>query len=311
MKILAIGDLHGKMPAIKKIDFDCIVLVGDICDDSKLGKYYRKWFKLLKDNKEDTPTAQELMIKDVGLSGVKKMHTQSIKKGNEILKYLDSFGKPIFMVAGNWDQSYGETRIQENNKSNYGAYKSFYDYYLGDEINPKLIKGLKNIKNCMFHCHEFQGINFFGYGLSSAAEKLDMVIKKNKEIVRGRKLNKMEIARLRKAYNKIPNKLKSRYVTRKNKKLPTIFISHNIPNNTKLDLIKDKKSYAYGKHLGSTIAREFCLKFKPTVCIGGHIHEGKGKDKIEKTIIINPGMDKVLVEVNEKIGKVKSIKFIE
>jgi len=81
MKILAIGDLHGKMPAIKKIDFDCIVLVGDICDDSKLNKYYRKWFKLLKDNKEDTPTAQELMIKDVGLSGVKKINTQSIKKG--------------------------------------------------------------------------------------------------------------------------------------------------------------------------------------------------------------------------------------
>ena len=95
-------------------------------------------------------------------------------------------------------------------------------------------------------------------------------------------------------------------------KFPLIFISHNIPYNTKLDIGKDKNSYAYKKHLGSYVARKFCEKYQPLLCVGGDVHEGKGKDKIGKTILINPGFGKdaqVLIELNQEKGKIKKIEF--
>ena len=98
----------------------------------------------------------------------------------------------------------------------------------------------------------------------------------------------------------------------RNKKLQTIFISHNIPVKTKLDIVKNKNSHANGMHLGSSIARKFCEKYKPLICIGGHIHEGMGKDKIGKTLLINPGYGvdaQVLINVDEDKCKVRSAKF--
>jgi len=55
-----------------------------------------------------------------------------------------------------------------------------------------------------------------------------------------------------------------------------------------------------------------CLRHKPLLCIGGHIHEGYGKDKIGETILINAGYGRdaqVLVDLNEKTGKIRKIKF--
>lgn len=303
MKILAIGDLHGRKPKIHFKDFDCIVQVGDVCDDSKLGKYWRFWFQLLKVHGEDTPSAEELMLSDIGEYGIKRMEEDSLLVGRKILKYLNSFGKPVFFVPGNWDQSWGDTKIENPEASNYAYFKSWFDRFLGKNANSKLVKGLKNVKDCQFKNHEFNEINFLGYGLSNNQERIVTKPKK--------KLTKLEIKKLDKTYFKTMGILSNLYNSI-NKKLPVFFISHNIPYNTKLDIVKDKKSYAHGKHLGSYIARKFCEKYQPLICVGGHVHEGVGKDKIRKTILINPGFGEnaqVLIDVDEKIGMVKSIKF--
>ena len=304
MKILVIGDLHGRKPRIHFKDFDCIIQVGDVCDNSKIGLYIKEWFELLKKEETSFMESDQFIISKIGKKELKKLEKESLEKGREILKYLNSFGKSTFMVAGNWDYSYGPSKIKGINKSDYNYRKSFYDWYLGDKINPKLVQGLKNIKCCMYRNHVFSGINFLGYGLSSGAE----LLKK-----KGRKLNvsKKQFEVLKRSLNKIFNKLSFAYKKR-NKTLPLIFISHNIPYNTKLDVVKDKNSYAYKKHLGSWIARKFCEKYKPLLCIGGHIHEGKGKDKIGKTIVINPGFGKdaqVLIDLDEEKGKVRKIEF--
>ena len=304
MKILVIGDLHGRKPRIHFKDFDCIIQVGDVCDDSKISPYIKEWFKLLK-KEEISMTDEDFIISKIGKKNFKRYERESLKKGKEILKYLDSFGKPIFMVAGNWDQSYGPSKIKNLDKSDYNYMKAFYDWYLGDKINSKLIKGLKNIKDCMHRNHESFGVNFLGYGLSSGGENL----RRGNSI----KLNvsKNEFEKLRKSLGKIFNKLSVAYKKR-NKKFPTIFISHDIPYNTKLDVVKDKKSYAYKKHLGSYTARRFCEKYQPLLCIGGHVHEGKGKDKIGKTTVINAGFGKdanVLIDLDEKRGKIRKIEF--
>jgi len=304
MKILVIGDLHGIKPKIHFKDFDCIIQVGDVCDDSKIGPYYKKYFELLNKNKDLDLSLDDFFIKELGKRKYALYEKQSLEKGREILRYLNSFGKPIFMVAGNWDQSYGETKIKDMDKSDYHYMKAFYDWYLGDKINLKLVKGLKNIKDCMYENHEFNNFNFLGYGLSNGPEKVMKDSKKSK-------MSKNEKIKLKNVFNKIFNKLLSAYKKR-NKKFPVIFISHNIPYNTKLDIGKDKKSYAYKKHLGSYIARKFCEKYQPLLCVGGHVHEGKGKDKIGKTILINPGFGKhaqVLIDLDEEKGKIRKIEF--
>jgi Icc-related predicted phosphoesterase len=303
MKILVIGDLHGRKPKIHFKEFDCIIQVGDVCDDRKLSPYWKLWFHLLKELGEDAPSAEELILSDVGEKGYKKLEKDSLFEGRKIIEYLNSFGKPVFFVPGNWDQSFGETNVQNPEISNYLYYKSWFERFFGKETNSKLIKGLKNIFDCQIKNNYFNKINFIGYGLSNNQEK---IINKPK-----RSLNKLEIKKLNKIYFKIFNKLSNIYQSR-NKKFPTIFISHNIPYNTKLDIIKDKKSYAYNKHLGSYIAKEFCEKYQPLICIGGHVHEGKGKDKIGKTTVINPGFGEkaqVLIDIDENKGKIRSIKF--
>ncbi len=307
MKILIIGDLHGRKPTIKLKDFDAIVLIGDICDDRDIAPLYKKWFRKLASEDNSFLNFEEFAERE--LKSKTKLYSyevKSLKRGAEILRYIDSIGKPVFMVAGNWDQSYGRTRIENMDKNDYNYFKAFYDFWQGDKINPTLMNGLTNVENCMFCCHEFGGINFVGYGLSSRPEDLG-----DRREMRDIKLNKIELGKLKRAYIKIQNKLGDAYKNRKNKKLPTIFITHNIPHKTKLDLIKDKGSYVFGKHLGSTVARKFCSKFKPMICIGGHIHDCRGKDKIGKTVVINPGMGNVLIEFDEKKGRIKRIEFVK
>lgn len=303
MKILVIGDLHGRKPKIHFKDFDCIIQVGDFCDDSKFRPYIQKWFKALKKDRENTPSADAFIINKVGKSGLMKLEKNSLEVGRKILEYLNSFGKPVFIVPGNWDQSYGSTKIKNPDKDDYSYMKYFYDSWMSKRINPKLTRGLKNIRDCQFRNYEFNGINFFGYGLSSAYE----------DYKRKRKLNlsKSQHEILKKSYFNLIKKLFSSYSKRK-KKFPTIFISHNIPRNTKLDVVNNKESHAHGMHLGSSLARKFCEKYKPLICVGGHVHEGKGKDKIGKTLLINPGFGEnaqVLIELDENKGEIKSVRF--
>ncbi|MCK5342685.1 MAG: metallophosphoesterase [Candidatus Heimdallarchaeota archaeon] len=306
MRILVVGDLHGKMPVIREKNFDCMVVVGDVCDDSVLGAFYREFFINERAKGKGWKVKTYVENKVGGKERLEDLWEDSLKVGKEILKYLDSFGKPIFMVAGNWDSSYGKTRLKDRDRNSYSLMKVFYDYYLGDRINPKLVRGLENIQDCMFRCHEFNGINFIGYGLSSAPEKFELSsARKN---LSG--FSVLQEAKLRMAEKKIRDKLNVGYLKRKNKELPCFFISHNVPYGIKLDVIFKKDSVRRGDHMGSTIARDFCLKFKPEVCVGGHVHEGKGEDRIGKTFVLNPGMGQVLLEFNEIRGKVKKVKFI-
>ena len=63
----------------------------------------------------------------------------------------------------------------------------------------------------------------------------------------------------------------------------TILVSHNPPRDTVCDAINDSL------HVGSTAVREFIEKEQPDLCLCGHIHEGRGEDRIGKTLVLNPG----------------------
>lgn len=304
MKILVIGDLHGLTPRIHFKNFDAIIMTGDIASDKDFRPFYNEWFSAIKKG-EDFEDVDTFILKKVGRKGLKKLENKSLEVGNKILKRLDKFGKPIFFVPGNWDQSYGKTKIKDMNKSDFHYRKAFMDFFMGDKTNSRISKGIKNFKDTPFHLHEFMGVNIIGYGLSSAPE--DFVGKSSRKIG----FNKKEKVALNKLYKKLERKLFHSYEKR-NKNLPTIFLTHNVPYNTKLDKIVNKDSPGNGKHVGSFLARRFINRFKPLICIGGHVHEHFGKDKIGRTTVINAGFGRdasVLIDVDEKKGKIKKIEF--
>jgi len=75
--------------------------------------------------------------------------------------------------------------------------------------------------------------------------------------------------------------LNGTYTECKNRKL--IFLSHNPPKNTDLDMTRP------GIHVGSSSVRDFIDHRNPLLVICGHIHEAQGIHKISETTIVNPG----------------------
>ncbi len=71
-----------------------------------------------------------------------------------------------------------------------------------------------------------------------------------------------------------------RMVSKASKK---VFVPHSPPYGTTLDIIHN------GIHVGSTAVRDFIEDAQPDVVICGHIHEGRGRDTIDKTEIVNCG----------------------
>ena len=115
MKILVLGDLHGKIPKlkIKKTDFDCIVQIGDICGHPMMEKLWKSFFKFLKKNPETKFI--DYIKQTYGWKKYYKIEEESLVFGSRVMDFLNSLGKPVFFVPGNYDCSYGKSRINKEN----------------------------------------------------------------------------------------------------------------------------------------------------------------------------------------------------
>jgi uncharacterized protein len=79
----------------------------------------------------------------------------------------------------------------------------------------------------------------------------------------------------------------------KNKKYRLVLVTHAPPFGTKID---DKNEYE--GHVGNRSITEFILRHRPVFAVSGHIHETAGReDKINNTILINPGPDGMLIDL--------------
>ena len=86
-----------------------------------------------------------------------------------------------------------------------------------------------------------------------------------------------------------------------------IMVCHTPPKDTAIDIIRS------GIHVGSSTVRDFIVQYKPDVCISGHIHESRGKDKVGDTIVLNAGMfrDGWYIEVAiDKGGLSAELKYV-
>jgi len=296
-KFLIIGDLHGNKPKIHFNDFDAIIAPGDFCSDKEVRKLALLWKKA---NKKKKIAFEKFIEKSIGKKKFNEIEIKSLEDGRRILEYLNSFGKPVFIIPGNWDQSYNDS--YEKMPKDYAKYViKFFKFYMGKRTNPRLTYNLNNIIDCQMKIVNYRNLQFIGYGLCSGTELSN---------------DRAEKLKFAKSYSKvievynILEKMVFDLFKNCDKNKSVIFLSHNVPYKTKLDILINKKSELHEKHMGSSLARKAIIKFKPLVCVGGHMHEHFGKDKLCNTICINAGFgSEVNTLLTIKNGKIKSVKF--
>jgi len=280
MKILVLGDFHGRLlegikGIIKKNKIDMIISVGDYCPF-----VYRKlWFKHCYGKEIE-------LWQIIGKDKTRKLVERDLELGERVLKELNNLEVPVFTVVGNLDYIGYNDVLDLKQKNHWKWYEQdFFD---------KMIKKYKNIKRFDYDFIKFSDLILIGaYGQTFPGKVRSRAFRKHKMIL-GRLFNRFK---------------------KENKEGKVIFVSHNVPFNTKLDKItsKDAPKKAKGEHYGSKLIRKIVDKYQPVLHIGGHIHEGKGTDKIGKTLCLNPGAvhegEYSILEFDEAKGKIK-VKFV-
>ncbi|MFB6208578.1 MAG: metallophosphoesterase [Candidatus Nanohaloarchaea archaeon] len=267
MKILVVGDCHGKMPSIPDQEFDLILCVGDICGGTE------EMRSVMMDAIEDERQWHEI----VGEENARQMVQESIKEGREILERLDELGVPVLVVPGNWDWT-GENSEWE---------------FLEARGYPGMLKGMENIVDLNLSSFKKSGYNFVGYGPCPSPE-----LPQYEQDFPGEE----ELEELRREYRQNKQKLAELLEESGN----TVLLSHNVPNDTSLDRIEDEDNPEYGKHFGSIIVRELVENYQPEYCIAGHMHEGEGKERLGKTLCLNTGLETVW-NLDTETGELKKI----
>ena len=109
MKILLIGDFHGKFPEklkreAKKVDL--VVSVGDYCPFSLRKEFFKYTYR--KQDKE--------MWKFIGKKKVKEKTLKDLKQGEKILKELNKLEVPVFTIRSE------ERRVGKECRSRWSPY---------------------------------------------------------------------------------------------------------------------------------------------------------------------------------------------
>jgi len=265
MNILILGDPHGIIP--KKINsakftkFDAIICTGDFVPDKKLRKII---FAAIRQGKNWRTTIPKKKLN--------KILKSDYSDGMKVLSYLNSIGKPAYIIPGNWDLS----------------------EKTGDAFYKKKIKKMKNMVDCDEKIKSTRQYTIIGYGKTFGPE-----LYPDREIT----------MRDKKSFSSLVKKYDKLFAIAKRKQKKIIFLVHNPPFNTKLDKINNKESPANGKHFGSQLVRRMIEKHKPAICICGHMHENRGTIKLGRTICLNTGClhEKGFFLLNER-GKIEKLR---
>lgn len=282
MKLLAIGDFHGKFPEklkriIEKEKVDLIVSIGDYFPFYLKKVFFKYCYK----------TDIELW-EVVGKRKYKSVTLKGLRKGEGVLKKLNNLQVPVITTIGNYD----ETQITDT----YDLKKRKIWKWDEQDFFASVIKKYKNIKRFDYEYVKFKNLIFIGgYGSSFPGH----VKSKNYK-------------RYKKRLDNLFGKFK-----KENKNNKVFFIFHNMPYNCRLDVIRDKNApkIVRGKHYGSKLIRRIINKYQPVLGIGGHMHENQGKQQIGRTLVINTGAacegKAALIELDEEKGKIKEVRFVK
>ncbi len=62
-----------------------------------------------------------------------------------------------------------------------------------------------------------------------------------------------------------------------------VVLSHPPPRDTAVDVVRS------GAHVGSTAVRDLVEQRRPALVVCGHVHEGRGTDRLDRTLVVNCG----------------------
>ncbi|MDD4354070.1 MAG: metallophosphoesterase, partial [Candidatus Nanoarchaeia archaeon] len=174
MKLLLIGDFHGKIPKIKKEheNFDAILCTGDLPKSDEL----RKWLFKLWEKRHEGKKLHELMDKEKYC----KIYNDALKSQIPILEWLNNWNKPVFFVYGNHDYDFNSIKDIK--------------YLKNITSLNELIKNYKNIKLLVNKIEIFKEINIIGFSDSFSRHH------------KTEKFKKMWNKRLEKLFNKMNKK---------------------------------------------------------------------------------------------------------
>jgi len=207
--------------------------------------------------------------------------------GKKPLSGLNKLGVPVYSINGNVDRSEWPQDVDFDLKGRWDFYK------WASKLFKKMLKKYPNVIFKDYSYFKFGDYIFICGGPSSFPGK---VKSKNYK-------------RLRKRLDKLFKKFR-----KENKEGKVIFVSHNVPYDTRLDKITSKEAdiRARGEHYGSKLVRRIIDRYRPVLHFAGHIHERMGKQKLGRTLAVNCGSitdgNAVIVNIPEK-GKIK-VKFI-
>jgi len=280
MKMLVIGDFHGKFPEkLKKIakgkDIDLVVSVGDYCNIDKIRKYIFKYW------------TEKKWYNIIGLKKAKKIEEESFYSGLKILRELNEINKKIYTIWGNADFYKGFITKKD----------PLFPGYFEDKI-----KQLKNIIVVDKQKKKIENLDLIGFG-----GYLDVTEYIKHPIQNDKKKQAKTVERYKKS-EKMLNKL---FLTN-NPKKPFIFLIHYTPYGI-FDKVKFKGSPMNGKHVGFEPYNKIIKKYKPLLVLCGHMHEYQGMKNLYGVPVINPGAavdgKAAIVEIDEEKGRIKNVKF--
>jgi len=276
MKIVLLGDFEGRFSkklqkAVKDEEPDLVIYIGDFPSRKKTTKIEFMLWRKKIANKLDDKEFKKEFLKRAD-----KIMDKEFESGKKIVKALADLNLPTLFVFGNHD-------IDERD----GSFPLL-----------KYAKKFKNLRYLHKKSIKIGDYTFVGHGgYRGFGSKQDLFKK-----VSGKE--KQKIDNIKKRYRKELNKVFG-------KKKNVIFVTHDVPYNTKFDKIRNKESPINGEHIGDDIYREFALKKKPILYACGHMQEYQGKEKLGTTTMVLPGFgqeDKyAVIELPSKKIKFKTI----
>ncbi|MBM3230309.1 hypothetical protein FJZ22_01480 [Candidatus Pacearchaeota archaeon] len=253
MKLLVLGDFHGTFPAKLKriINEQKIALVVSNGDYCSFA-YRTLWFNYCYGQDRE-------LWEVLGKQKYKQLVTRDVAQGERALQALDALPVPVVTVFGNVDHITSDSQdIAKPKGKRYWAWE-------WRDIVGLWMRSLKNVHRIDYRSFVFGKYVFIGaYGGTNPGKPLSKTFR----------ASWMKLQRL---FARFTGK-------------HLIFVSHNVPFNTALDKISMKAHPAVrGKHYGSKLIRRVIQRYRPLMHIGGHIHEGRGKTLLGRTLCINPG----------------------
>ncbi len=251
VRILAVGDPHGRVDLLRKIPKRGVELVLVTGDLGKADLARKRFFENVKRKQEGLPELEDDEEFDYRAS--MEVYSSSVK----VLDYLSRFA-PVFTIYGNVEP-YGGRRPEKNRRAPW---------------LPRTLKGMEGVSVINGRVRNFGGVRIGGLEFFTDTCWI-------REFKPGDYKKRMVKAK------KVTDKMRG--ILGRFGDLD-ILVHHQPPYGFLDQVGGAAPKHWQGKHAGSKIILNYIRRYQPQYAFCGHIHEGEGMVKIGETEVYNLGV---------------------